>query len=202
MERMLGGSYPLERDLPLPWTRASRARLGGYSWNPAIIEPFKTRVDRDNIANAAVFVDCRGFGVRKIHKDKRKTPDGCGASCSRDHSSDGNCLVCGMVYGRHSGHSCPSSSAFSGRRGSWTRGSQPPEEDAELFNCIVVEKLPVRLGEVHGASASDQSGGGAGGGEAKRGSSHPLRGFGGVTLAELSSQSGAPAVTAAVAAAP
>ena len=46
---------------------------------------------------------------------------GCDSSCSRSHSSDGPCLVCGDNWGPHSGHNC-NKDGFRGRRGSWAVG--------------------------------------------------------------------------------
>ena len=40
---------------------------------------------------------------------------GCGESCKKQHSGDGNCLKCGQGWGSHSGHACPTD----GARGSW-----------------------------------------------------------------------------------
>jgi hypothetical protein len=45
---------------------------------------------------------------------KKINGGGCDESCSRSHSSDGNCLVCGRGWGPHSGHTCQE-----GTRGSW-----------------------------------------------------------------------------------
>ena len=42
-------------------------------------------------------------------------PQGCGPSCSKGHSSDGNCLACGEGWGAHSGHNCSGGRG----RGSW-----------------------------------------------------------------------------------
>ena len=42
-------------------------------------------------------------------------PPGCGPTCERSHSGDGNCLVCGQSWGIHNGHTCRGGS----RRGSW-----------------------------------------------------------------------------------
>ena len=44
---------------------------------------------------------------------------GCDSLCSRSHSTDGNCLVCGETWGGHSGHDCPGGRG----RGSWRVGS-------------------------------------------------------------------------------
>jgi hypothetical protein len=39
--------------------------------------------------------------------DTMPEPRGCeSSSCSRSHSSDGSCLVCGRTWGSHSGHTC------------------------------------------------------------------------------------------------
>ncbi len=41
---------------------------------------------------------------------------GCGPTCTQRHSSDGNCLVCGLSWGDHAQHVC----LLKGRtRGSW-----------------------------------------------------------------------------------
>ena len=43
---------------------------------------------------------------------------GCGPDCTRSHSGDGNCLVCGQGWGSHSGHNC-NFGPERGARGSW-----------------------------------------------------------------------------------
>ena len=42
------------------------------------------------------------------------TPAGCRQDCNRDHSGEGNCLLCGSDWGTHAGHNCPN-----GQRGTW-----------------------------------------------------------------------------------
>lgn len=42
-------------------------------------------------------------------------PPGCGPTCGRSHTDDGDCLVCGRGWGNHSGHNCSGGHG----RGSW-----------------------------------------------------------------------------------
>jgi len=42
-------------------------------------------------------------------------PPGCGPTCGRSHSGDGDCLVCGQGWGNHNGHNCSGGRG----RGSW-----------------------------------------------------------------------------------
>jgi hypothetical protein len=50
-------------------------------------------------------------------------PQGCPSTCSRDHSSHGNCLNCGRGWGPHNGHTC--TQEHNGQRGSWRDPSNP-----------------------------------------------------------------------------
>jgi len=54
------------------------------------------------------------------------TPAGCDATCSQRHSGHGNCLVCGLDWGHHSGHKCKD-----GRRGSWPMDASGAAEDED-----------------------------------------------------------------------
>jgi hypothetical protein len=49
-------------------------------------------------------------------KEEPTGPVGCGPECSRVHSGEGNCLLCGSDWGNHGGHTCHS---MPGQRGSW-----------------------------------------------------------------------------------
>ncbi len=65
---------------------------------------------------------CQGpqFGGRRA---SWPVPQGCPPTCSRDHSSHGNCLNCGRGWGPHNGHTCTQEQ--NGQRGSWRDPSNP-----------------------------------------------------------------------------
>jgi hypothetical protein len=56
--------------------------------------------------------------ICNLGQDLKSVPAGCGPSCSLSHSGQGNCLLCGMDWGRHGGHTC-----HNGLRGSWLTSS-------------------------------------------------------------------------------
>lgn len=60
---------------------------------------------------------------------------GCKASCSSSHPSATPCLVCGQTWGKHSGHSCPSSHRkAANQRGSFKVEVAKPAQPANVGN--------------------------------------------------------------------
>jgi len=56
---------------------------------------------------------------------------GCPPTCEQNHSSSGDCLICGTGWGSHSGHTCPG-----GTRGSWPITSSDPTAIVSIEDCV------------------------------------------------------------------
>jgi len=81
--------------------------------------------------------------ICNIGQDLKSVPAGCGPSCSLSHSGQGNCLLCGMDWGRHGGHTC-----HDGRRGSW------PTSIPTLPPSIVLSRKIDSLANEHACTCS------------------------------------------------
>jgi hypothetical protein len=90
----------------------------------AAVQPSKDPALQQHISNFLDAVQRVSEVFEKPLQDKslkwstRPKARGCGLDCSQSHSGDGNCLVCGLGWSPHNGHTC-SRAPFAGRRGSW-----------------------------------------------------------------------------------